>query len=300
MKIGMRTIKTAIAVSLAIGISKLLRMEYPLYAAIAAIISMQNTLNESFKAGRNRVLGTMIGAMIGVVFAFINPESIILIGIGIIMVIYICNLLKWNSSISIAAVVFCVIMTSLDGKNPFFYGINRIFDTYIGIVVAVLVNYFIFPPKQLDKILEGSNCILVKSIDLVRSKIVYDLDIKLKEFYKEIMDLEKVLNEYINEFKINNKNEIEIDKVRKIIILCKNIYYHLRMIDTLEKSYSIDEDNYNKLRELYGFYNKKVGNISNDINIVFNYHVDKVIENIYSLNNINISEIKKQDLDVVI
>jgi len=51
---------------------------------------------------------------------------------------------------------------------------------------------------------------------------------------------------------------------------------------------------------LYGFYNKKVGNINSEINVVFNYHTNKVIENIYNLNNINISEIKKQDLDVVI
>lgn len=300
MKIGMRTIKTAIAVSISIGIANMLGMENPLYAAIGAIISMQNTLNESFKAGRNRVLGTIIGALIGVVFAFINPESIILIGVGIIMVIYICNLLKWNNSISIAAVVFCVVMTSLNGKNPFFYGVNRIFDTCIGIIVAVLVNYFIFPPKQLDKILDGSNCILVKSIDLVKSKIVYDVDIKLKEFYKEIIDLEKILNEYIEEFNINKKDEIEVEKVKKIIDLCKDIYYHLQMVDRMEKPYIINRENYNKLTELYGFYNEKMGNISDDISIVFNYHLSKVIDNVYKFNTINISEIKKEDLDVII
>lgn len=147
-KIGMRNIKTAVAVMISILISKLLNMEYPFYTAIASIISMQSSVEASFTAGRNRMLGTFIGALIGFMLSSIMPGNIILIGVGIIAVIYICNIFNWEQSTSIACVVFCAIMMNLKGGSPFFYSINRLSDTFIGIIVAVGVNYFIAPPKS--------------------------------------------------------------------------------------------------------------------------------------------------------
>ncbi|SHH86208.1 FUSC family protein [Clostridium grantii] len=147
-KIGMRNIKTAIAVVLALGISRLMKTEYPFYSAIAAIISMQSSIIESFRVGKNRMLGTIVGAAVGLIFFLISPGNLILSGIGIVVVIYICDSLGWNKAVSIACIVFCVIMTNLSGRNPFFYSISRILDTFIGIIIAVAVNYIIKPPNN--------------------------------------------------------------------------------------------------------------------------------------------------------
>ncbi|ERI95663.1 hypothetical protein HMPREF1982_00137 [Clostridiales bacterium oral taxon 876 str. F0540] len=151
-KIGMRNIKTAIAVVISVIISKLLKMEYPFYIAIASIISMQSSVEASFKAGRNRMLGTLIGAIVGFFLSSINPGNIILIGLGIIAVIYLCSIFNWEQSTSIACVVFCAIMMNLKGSSPFLYSVNRLLDTFIGIIVAVGVNYFISPPKDIKDV----------------------------------------------------------------------------------------------------------------------------------------------------
>ncbi len=150
-KLGMRNIKTAIAVVISILISRGLKMEYPFYAAIASIISMQSSVENSFKAGRNRMLGTIIGALVGYLCALISPGNIFLTGIGIICVIYLCNLFNWKESSSISGVVFCAIMLNLKGSSPILYSINRITDTFVGIIVAIAVNYFILPPKEKEK-----------------------------------------------------------------------------------------------------------------------------------------------------
>jgi uncharacterized membrane protein YgaE (UPF0421/DUF939 family) len=157
-RIGARNIKTAIAVVLSILISKLFKMEYPFYAAIASIISMQSSVINSISAGKSRMLGTMIGALVGFLCALIDPGNLILVGAGIIIVIYLCNLLNWKDSASIACVVFCVIMLNLKESDPFLYSINRIIDTFVGIMVAVAVNYFIIPPRKQeeDESLENS------------------------------------------------------------------------------------------------------------------------------------------------
>jgi uncharacterized membrane protein YgaE (UPF0421/DUF939 family) len=146
-KIGMRNIKTAIAVIISILISRVFKTEYPFYAAIASIISMQSSVENSFKTGRNRMLGTIVGAAVGFICALISPENPLLIGIGIVCVIYLCNLLNWKESSSIAGIVFCAIMLNLKGNSAVIYSINRIIDTFVGIIVAIAVNYFVVPPK---------------------------------------------------------------------------------------------------------------------------------------------------------
>lgn len=126
-------------------------MEYPFYAAIASVISMQMSVEGSLKAGKNRMLGTFMGALVGFICASIMPGNIFLIGIGIVCVIYLCNLFNWEQSSSIACIVFCVIMINLKGSSPLYYSINRLLDTFLGIMVSVTVNYFIVPPGDKQK-----------------------------------------------------------------------------------------------------------------------------------------------------
>jgi uncharacterized membrane protein YgaE (UPF0421/DUF939 family) len=150
-KVGMRNIKTAISVSISILIASALKMEYPFYTAIASIITMQGSVEASFLVGRNRMIGTLVGAFVGFICASIKPGDALVAGAGIILVIFVCNLVNRKESSSIAGVVFCAIMLNLKGGNALFYSINRILDTFVGIAVAVIVNYFLVPPKKVQE-----------------------------------------------------------------------------------------------------------------------------------------------------
>jgi len=92
LNIGLRTIKTALAVSISIFLSQLLNLEYPYFVAMTAIISMDRTARLSIDMGRNRVIGTLIGALIGILFATIDQGNPWLAGIGILIIILISNL----------------------------------------------------------------------------------------------------------------------------------------------------------------------------------------------------------------
>jgi len=70
-KIGMRNVKTAIAVFLCVFISRFFKMEYPFYSGIATVIAMQSSVVESFTAGKIRMFGTLVGALIGLIFSLI-------------------------------------------------------------------------------------------------------------------------------------------------------------------------------------------------------------------------------------
>ena len=111
---------------------------------------MQQTVEETVKAGKSRLIGTSVAAIIGLIAFYIgewlaNPVIYsLLIPIGIILIIQICVLLKCSSSASIACVVYISILTShrIAGDNST-YPLTRIIETFIGVVVATLVNKFV-------------------------------------------------------------------------------------------------------------------------------------------------------------
>lgn len=146
--IGMRNIKTGLAVFVCVVISRAMKLEYPFYSAIAAVIAMQSSVEGSFKAGKNRMLGTSVGAIIGYVFALICHGNVVLLSLGVMVIIYVCNLLNWKGAVSIACVVFISIMLNDSNRDPLYYSLNRLLDTFIGIIVAIIINRFVAPPKM--------------------------------------------------------------------------------------------------------------------------------------------------------
>ena len=173
-KIGMRTIKTSIAVLLCMLIFKLLfvlsgyipndetptnivlnfllERENPIFACIAAIVVMQTTFKDSVELSSSRIWGTAIGAYFGLAFLWIDSNvlnrklNILFTFIGVIAIIFFCNLIKKSYSISIALVTFLIIMITVDQVEPYLYAANRIIDTAIGICISLLVNYFVRIP----------------------------------------------------------------------------------------------------------------------------------------------------------
>lgn len=153
---GLRIIKTAIAVILCILFYQYVERSGLILAAIAALICMQDSVEKSIHEGRNRMIGTTLGGFLGVLFIYFPFFKvnyflwIFLVFLGIISLIYCFNLLRIHDSIIIGSVVFLVIVLDAEGSayaTPMLYAVNRILDTFIGIILATLVNYFLFRPQ---------------------------------------------------------------------------------------------------------------------------------------------------------
>lgn len=288
-KIGMRNIKTAISVFLCIIILRAFNNTFPFYACIAAVITMQGTVHDSFATGKNRMIGTIIGAIYGLIFALISPNNIFLTSIGIVLVIYFLNLFNRKNSISIACVVFLAIMTNLTQVTPLIYSLNRVTETFIGIFVSVLVNYFIYPPKYLDNLHKDSKTLIDTVLEVSKEVCNFNTDITLSSLNIQISKLEKSLDSYSSEIQNENISNQLILKISKVIDATKTAYYHLIILSSLTLSYStsicsLNEDNCSKINKLF---NENIiytcPSINNDINTVFNFHTQKLLEIITDL-----------------
>lgn len=154
---GKRNIKTALTVGLCMLAGQIAPFSSPFFMALAGIITVQVSTMDSFKMGKARILGTLIGAIIGFGFALVGAGNPVLTALGIIVVIHICDQLHWHSSIQIATVVFMAIMVNIGEETAFSYSLSRLLDTAGGVGIALLVNYFILPYSNLPIIKTGLN-----------------------------------------------------------------------------------------------------------------------------------------------
>ena len=67
-----------------------------------------------------------------------------------LVVIYICNTIDKKASIVIGCIVVLSIITipNKDTESALVYVVNRVIDTSIGIVIAMVVNKYFFPNKK--------------------------------------------------------------------------------------------------------------------------------------------------------
>ena len=157
-KIGMRTVKTAIAVALCLAVGVLFRRESIFYACIAAVICMQPTVEKTFLAGAHRFIGTLLGAAVGFLVLELSGllpyghavTYILLIPLAMAFSIYLCLVIDRRDAVPICCVIFLGVVTNFSGplSGAGLYVLNRVIDTSIGIGIAVLVNKFLFPRRN--------------------------------------------------------------------------------------------------------------------------------------------------------
>ena len=158
--IGMRIIKTAVAVMLAYGIFLPFGLMYdtetyhgvlgqmgPLYTCIACIVCMQSTLGQTVQSGVSRLIGVAIGGVLGVATLLLGDRLdnglLVLPILGVLCVagMWISLLIQRPAACVMACIVPCVILiTGVTGTDRYYYAAARIIETVIGLCVAMLVN----------------------------------------------------------------------------------------------------------------------------------------------------------------
>ena len=161
---GLRIIKTTFAIGLCLVIFYSFSYYKPIYAAMACILTMKETSSLTLSSGINRMIGTVIGgvvALLGLYFIkliHISSTSLLMsliITAFTFFVLVLCKLFKFDSYVySMAAVITVFMMLSYNNQgNALDYVMIRVFETFVGIVMAYLVNqYFNFGKKNNQKI----------------------------------------------------------------------------------------------------------------------------------------------------
>ena len=147
-KVGMRNIKTSLAVAVCALLYAMVDRS-PAFACIGAIFGMGSDLQTSKQHGGNRFFGTIIGGLIGMLMFRIHlifyPEGGItwmlvpLAFFGTMLLIILCQMF-WAGGVQPGGVVLCIVLFNTPVNNFVPYALNRMFDTGIGVLVALFMN----------------------------------------------------------------------------------------------------------------------------------------------------------------
>ena len=281
-KLGMRNVKTGIGVGLSVLSGKLF-VQNPLFTALACMVSIQESVKDSLLAGLSRIIGTIIGGIIGYLFALIGGTGDAFITtLGIIATIYICNHFDLQNEISIACVTFMAIHIGDIDTTLVAYSVNRVIDTSVGVIIGVIINYSLARPKHTNNIhtdLLAMERIVSQYLDykIFRNKNKFSLEV-LEE---SIAKLDKSYKCFTNEFSHIQETECDSTKaIDNLVVLSKELYFHIQSIEMLEQKLYLNNSNYGKLTYLYGV-DKLDWEINEDKSPVFNYHLKRIIKQIF-------------------
>lgn len=276
-RIGMRTLKTALAVVIGLYISYLLDLDSAIFVSIAAVSTMKPSMSESLEDFKKRLFTCVFGVMVGYFFSKISVVEYLeplIAGLGILLTIYILVVVKMKDMTQLSCIVFVASFCS--NSDKFYYATNRIIGTVIGIIVGVLVNYFISSPNVWeDFILAARSC--YRSSNLVLKQILSEEKVDLSEFNRELTSATKLYKllekEADTPFQYRYK---KISREKRIMSLIESISVRLEVVENMNTdhfSFEVSQEALKRydLEEEY----------SSDLDVedrVYNYHIEYILK----------------------
>ena len=275
-RIGLRSIKTAVAVMIGLYLSYIFKLYTPLYTSIACVTSMQSSVYDSVKDVTKRGFTAVFGVTLGYLLSKLTEDpylEILVCGFGVLLILFLLKQFKLNRMASLSCIVF---MASYFSKiDKFQYGLNRVIGTIIGMLVGLLVNLIVARPR-LD--LDFYNDAITQR-DILRNIFINIIkrDERNIEFVsgsrKSVEEkFEKLLKEY--ETIIHPKMDIVHAKELKGIF--SNLEISLNLLNLLEPRV-LDYENRTKLLEDFGIETTEEEVEESELSIVYNYQVANIL-----------------------
>ena len=163
--VGQRITRSVCAVFLCFAVYYLRGQKgIPFYSALAALQCIQPYMESSARMARQRISGTLIGAVWGLAVLLMltvpghdlqgTVISYALISLVTGVVLYSTALLGYKNASYFSCVVFLSITVNhMTDDNPYLFVFNRVIDTLIGVAMAILMNSIHLPRVKKDDVL---------------------------------------------------------------------------------------------------------------------------------------------------
>ena len=131
--------RAAAAGGLSVAVAESLRLPFPLYAMISAIIVTDLSAAQTRRLGAPRLAGTALGATIGAALGPVAPSGLIAITVGVFLAMYACYLVRVPTAARLSGYV-CGITLLHYSDQPWSYAAYRFIETVLGLVAALAVS----------------------------------------------------------------------------------------------------------------------------------------------------------------
>ena len=167
--IGMRTVKTVVAVIIAMFVvqTRISPSSHLSLAMLGAVTAVQPSFKESIDASWSQILGTVVGGIVGNLLLLTPLPTIVITGIAVVVVITTYNLLHIHYAPNLPVLVVVILCTTPD-VNHVTYALGRLWDTCIGLGIGLAINTLVCPydnSRQIRFAAEGLDKMLIKFLE---------------------------------------------------------------------------------------------------------------------------------------
>ncbi len=281
--IGLRTIKTAIAVIVAMSVADYFgtTADKLIFAMLGAMAVVEPTFKESLLACLTQVVGVLFGAAMGILLQSLPLGDLAAVGIGIVAIIVLYNALHIRFSPSLPCFIFVMICVT-PNVEPMAYAVGRIWDTAIGLAVGTLINVLVFPYDNSQKI-RG----MIKSLDrdlIAFLEDMFDGDDQLPKAdlaAKKILAVEQQLKLFESQFLlIHRRRQLrEMDMFRVCDKKAKELAAHLAVLSRMERPGRLSDENRRRLCACGAVIrDERPLDSVMEQDVVTNFHVDRILD----------------------
>ncbi|MES2221940.1 MAG: FUSC family protein [Acidobacteriota bacterium] len=134
-----QALRTALAAALAYWIATLLHLPGGYWAAISAIVVMQSEVGATLLASRDRLAGTALGAVAGLLTASVWHHSLLVFAFGVFVVMISCTALNYKNAGRLGGVTVAIIVL-IPYPGPLWHiALQRFLEVSLGIVTSLVV-----------------------------------------------------------------------------------------------------------------------------------------------------------------
>ncbi len=281
-RIGLRTLKTAVAVIISMIIVNAFGTTDSrlVFAMLGAMSAVQPTFRESVEASLTQIVGVAFGVAVSVLLLLLPWHPLLLTGIGIIIVISLYHSLHISYSPGLPCFMVVMLCTTPE-IAPVWYGLGRIWDTAIGLGVGMLINMLVFPYDNSLRIRQTAVG-LDKEL-LIFLEALFDGDDVIpdsEKMTKKIAELEKQLQIFEKQ-KLFLRLQTQ-HKQLKMFQLCETkaraLLAQMVVLSSMEKPGCLDSENRRRL-EISGavIRDTRETETPSELDIVTNYHVAQIL-----------------------
>lgn len=214
--IGMRTIKTALAIWLAFWVCDLLHFENSALAAITTIVAVQPSLKGSLTTIKNQLIATTFGCFLAVIVAYYFHGSYTAIACSAILATMLCVRLHLKDSIVLLLVTIILI-----GQTPMEnFGmaiVQRVSMILIGLFIGFSLNLFLRPQHR-HRLQEHIDDLRQEFEQLYRDcadDLQREEHLDKEEVQERVMHLRDQIQETRNIYKLSVDSRLNYDETRE-------------------------------------------------------------------------------------
>lgn len=281
--IGLRTIKTAVAVILSMVIVEFFGASESklIFAMLGAMAAVEPTFKESVESSLTQIVGVIFGAAVAVLLQAIKLPPLVATGIGIVMVITVYNTLRLRFSPGLPCLIVVMLCIGAE-ERPVFYAMERVWNTAIGLFVGMVLNMLVFPYDNSRQIRNTAESLDKELIIFLEN--MFDGDDILPD--AEIMS--RKINDMDQQLKIFSKQKLfwrlrrqkkELSQFRIFENKARTLVAQMEVLSQMKVPGRLNQENRETLLGLGA--NIQDTHSDEDMNaedIVTNYHVAQIIE----------------------